>query len=83
MRDKIDLKWKIELEGRLYKAAPAIHKDLRVNVMILGRRYELSARCFKQLSNEVANLVILQKQLQDKNYIDKVRVGAKFPSLSK
>ncbi len=76
-RRRIDLKFKKMLERALYKAAPALHRDMRVKVFT-DKLYILSARDLTKLSNEIANVMILHKGYINPKALDKMITGNKL-----
>lgn len=77
-RDRLDLKFKKMLSNALYKVAPALHRDMRVNIFI-DRLYILSSRDLIKLSNDITNILIKTNYMKV-NTLDKIisyqKVGA-------
>lgn len=71
-RKRLDLKFKKEIQKELNKNKHFIRKDMRAVIFISGRRYELSVRDTKTFSNDITNILLNQKILEDNKSLDKL-----------
>lgn len=61
-RERLDLRFKKQVETALIKNSPFIRKDLKCSVIINNTVYYLNARNPKEFSNRLTNILIEAKQ---------------------